>query len=423
MKEELLHYAWRVNRIDLTKLSTTKGDQIEILSKGNYNTNAGPDFLEGKVRIKDTIWVGHIEMHIKSSDWIKHNHQSDPAYDSVILHVVYNHDLEIYRKDGSIIPVLDLSHLIDEELILKYEDLVANEKWIPCETEFFQVSEFVKETWKDRLIIDRLEDKTILILEDLEKSQMNWEQTFFTYLSMHLGTKVNKEGFRLLCRSISLNTLQKHRGQVKEIESLLFGQAGFLNNEFEEAYPKELSEIYRFLKKKYNLQNIESSVWNFLRLRPPNFPTLRIAQLAQILDRTEHLFSKCMAANNVKEIENAFEIKLGQYWRNHYVLDKLASKPGNKKLGKATIHNIIINTIVPFLFIYSIEKGIEKYKDKALRLLEEISPENNKIIRKWNELGYRTDHALDTQALIQLKNKYCSLKKCVQCQIGHSILK
>jgi hypothetical protein len=240
---------------------------------------------------------------------------------------------------------------------------------------------------------------------------------------MHLGTKVNKDAFRLLTQSISLNLLIKHRSSLHEIEALLFGQAGMLAEEFMDKYPQELQQTYLFLQQKYGLVPIQKSVWNFLRLRPPNFPTVRIAQLARLVYQTEHLFSKTLAAKTVKELLNSFSIEISQYWKDHFLFDKLSAKKANKKVGKATILNIIINTIVPFLFVYGKAKGMEEYVEKAMHHLEMIPAESNSIINKWNQIGYHAENSLDSQALLQLKNKYCAQKRCLECQIGHQLVK
>lgn len=423
MREDLLHYVWRLQKFNTHELSTTSGDTLTIIQKGNYNHNAGPDFLEARIEIDDTLWAGHIEIHKNSSEWYLHGHDQDLAYDNVILHVVYRHDREVMRKDGTVIPTLVLEPRMDLPLIGKYEELIHNETWIPCQPDIFQVAEFVKNNWKDRLIIDRLQEKTSGILEDLVKTQMDWESVFFTYLAMHLGTKVNKDAFRTLGMSLSRQILLKNRGNLKNLEAILFGQAGMLDQSFQDDYPNELQYRYNHIRQKYDLQPINRSVWNFLRLRPANFPTIRIAQLAQMINQTEHLFSKCMAALNIKEYLNTFDIQISNYWKDHYVFDKASKQSKNKKLGKSTIFNLLINTICPFLFLYGREKGITAYQDKAIELLEQIPPEKNRIVTQWNQLNYQAEHAMDTQALIQLKNRYCDEKRCLQCHIGHALMK
>ena len=422
MKEDLLHYAWRLKKIDYSQLYTEDNAKIEIINPGVHNSNAGPDFLQAKIKIHDTIWAGHIEMHLNSSDWHKHKHSADPAYDNVILHVVYNHDMDIYRSDGTRIPTVSLQTLISPDLINRYQELMRNESWVYCSDKIESVSEFIKTSWLNRLIVDRLEKKTKVIRSDLERFDMDWERVFFIHLAIHLGAKVNNDGFRFLTESLPLNYLNKYRGSLIEIEALLFGQAGLLDRDFKDEYPKKLKTIFTHQKNKFQTSPINKAVWNFLRLRPPNFPTIRIAQLATLINQTQHIFSKCMAANNVKELINVFEIKVSNYWKNHYVFDKVSQKVIDKKLGQTTIYNLIINCISPFLFVYGREKGVIKYEEKAIRFLEELKPEKNSIIRKWHSLGYEAYSASDTQALIQLKNEYCNYERCLQCHIGNRII-
>lgn len=422
MKEDFLHYVWRLKKIDFNRLKTSDQLKIEILNPGIYNTNAGPDFLLAKIKIQETIWAGNLEIHINSSDWNKHKHSDDAAYDNVILHVVFNHDVDVKRRDGTVIPTVELKTLIEPELIQRYQELIKKERWIYCENQLNDVSDFVKKNWQNRLVVERLEDKTNIVNRDLERFGMDWEQVFFIHLSIHLGAKVNNDGFRFLTESISLNQLNKYRGSLREIEALLFGQAGMLDQDFTDEYPNKLKSTFQHLQRKFQLSTINVATWNFLRLRPPNFPTIRIAQLATLVNQTEHVFSKCMAANSTKELLNVFDIRVSNYWKNHYVFDKLSKKSIDKKLGKSTIYNLIINCIAPFLFVYGRKKGIPRLEEKAIEFLEELSPESNSIIKKWSNLGFNASNAADTQALIQLKNNYCNHQKCLQCQIGNSIL-
>ena len=422
MKEDFLHYIWRLQKYDSAKLTTSEGKKLDIVHPGRHNHNAGPDFLEGQIKIDDTTWAGNIEIHVKSSDWFAHKHENDLAYDNVVLHVVYEHDKEITRRDKTIIPTLILKPLIDLGFYNRYKSLIYKNDWIPCAPKIASVSEFVKNTWKDALVVERLEYKIEEIRRDLLIATMDWESTFFMYLAMHLGTRINKEAFRLLCNSFSRNILLKHKNNIHEIEALLFGQAGLLDQSFSDGYPTKLKTKYLHLKHKYSLDSINYSTWKFMRLRPANFPSIRIAQLSQLIFTSEHLFSKCMAAKNIKEFENTFDIEISQYWKTHYIFDKASNQSRNKRLGKSTIYNMVINTIVPFLFLYGREKGIPSYEEKAIKLLEEVPPENNNIIKKWNNLGYHSTHAFDTQALIQLKNTYCDMGKCLECRIGHTIM-
>jgi len=422
MKEEFLHYLWRLKRFDLNNLQTTEGETVQIQNSGEHNQDAGPDFLKARIKIGDTLWAGNVEIHLKSSDWLRHNHQNDRAYDNVILHVVLEEDRPVFRATEERLPCLELRKRIPSKLSKIYLKLLNNEYWIPCQHHFFEVGEITKNLWLDRLLVERLEQKTEAIRLSLAQNQNNWEETFYHFLARNFGVKVNAEPFESLAKSLPLLSLAKHKNNLFQIEALLFGQAGLLEKEFEEAYPNRLKKEYLFLKKKHRLSPISPVAWRFLRLRPANFPTIRIAQFATLIYQSLHLFSKILEARDMGGIEKLFEVKLSDYWLTHYVFDKESVKR-NKTLGKNTVHLLLINTIVPFLFLYGKLKGKETFKDKALKLLEEVPPESNSTLSKWKELGMLPKSAYQTQALLQLKNNYCKPKQCLKCAIGNAILK
>ena len=296
-----------------------------------------------------------------------------------------------------------------------------NEYWIPCQHLFHKASKITRNLWLDRLLVERLESKTDEINRCLELNLHNWEETFYQFLARNFGVKVNAEPFEQLAKSIPLLTLSKHKSSLFQLEALLFGQAGLLEKAFQEEYPKKLQKEYHFLKQKHNLTPIKAESWKLMRLRPANFPTIRIAQFATLIYQSVHLFSKILAAKNVKEIENMFEIKISNYWQTHYVFDKVSIKR-NKSFGKGAIHLLIINTIAPFLFLYGKAKDNDKFKEKALALLEELKPEQNHIIEEWKNLGLVPESAYQTQALLQLKNNYCNAKRCLECAIGNVVM-
>ena len=422
MKEFFLHYLWRTKRFDFQQLVTTDGQPITLQHVGQHNKNAGPDFLDARIRIGDTLWAGNVEIHVRSSEWLQHQHQHDTAYDNVILHVVYEEDKNIHRKSGSKIPCVELKKRIPSGISRSYQRLSKNEHWIPCQHQFASVGQIIKELWMDRMLVERLEQKTTDIANNLEKNHHNWEESFYHFMGRSFGLKVNAAPFELLAKVTPISVLAKHRDNLFQLEAILFGQSGLLQKEFKEAYPNKLKKEYAFLQKKYQLQPIQKESWHFLRMRPPNFPTIRIAQFALFFFQTEHFFSKILAAKNVTEIENMFTLKLSNYWKTHYVFDK-ESKPRNKSLGKSTIHLFIINTIAPFLFLYGQQKDEPYYKDKALQLLEAIPAEKNKIIDQWKGLGLEPNSAYQTQALLQLKKVYCTQQRCLSCAIGGEILK
>jgi len=421
MKEEFLHYIWRFQKFQIHDMKTASDDEIQIISIGQYNTHAGPDFLDARIKIGNTLWAGHVEIHIKSSDWMLHGHQTNKDYDNVILHVVFDDDKKIFRSSGSEIATFSLKNRIFPKMEAQYLKLLNNKYWVPCQHQFHKISQIKKNIWYDRLLIERLEEKTQGIKLNLKMNNDDWEKTFFQTLAINFGLKVNKLPFELLAKSIDLNIISKHRDNEFQIAALLFGQSGLLDSDFKSEYPNKLKLEYSFLKQKFRLTPIKKESWKFLRLRPQNFPTIRIAQFAKLLFQETHLFSRMLAATSLTEIENIFKIELPYYWNTHFMFDK----PSNnriKHLGKNTIQFIVINTIVPFLFLYGKSKGVSEYQDKAINLLETVKGESNSIIDNWKKLGENPTSAYNTQALIQLKNAYCNYKKCLNCSIGNSIL-
>lgn len=421
MKEEFLHYIWKYKLFNTSNLLTQNNEQIEIVSFGIHNTDAGPDFFNGKVIIDQTTWAGNIEIHINSSDWIKHRHQSDKAYDNVILHVVYNNEIGVNDKDGNPIPTMVLKGLIDENLIEKYDNLTQSKDWIPCGKQIKTVDEFTINSWINRLAIERLERKSEEIQETLKLNKNNWEETFYQYLFKYFGLKVNAQPFELLAKNTSLKIIEKH-SDLFSIEALLYGQSGYLEEEIEDEYYNKLKKEYHFLKSKFGLTPLDKSLWKLLRLRPSNFPTIRIAQLASLLSNNTRLFSKIIETESVKELQQLFYVQASEYWKSHYQFREAVKENKVKKIGINTINNIIINVIVPFTFVYGKVKQNEKLVEKSLNLLENIKAEDNSIIKNWSDLGVKSGNAMQTQSLLELKNNYCSQKKCLNCSIGNQII-
>jgi hypothetical protein len=423
MKEDFLHYLWRFKRFDSSSLKTIDGEAIEIINVGEYNSNAGPDFLNAKLRIGDVLWAGNVEMHLSAVEWLKHGHHNDAAYDNVILHVVMEADATIHLRSGTILPCLCLKPYINEQLLGSYQKLLHNVYWIPCQHHFYEVNDLTKQTWWERLLIERLEEKTMPIKQQLIENQYFWEEIFYRQLAKNFGLKVNDLPFEMLARSLSLSVIGKHKNSLFQIEALVFGQAGFLEDKtFADEYPQQLQREYLFLKQKFQLQPIEVHLWKFLRLRPANFPTIRLAQFARLLHSAVHLFSKIMDTEDLNTLVAYFDIALEGYWEDHYVFDK-PSKKIKKHLGKNTIDLLLINTVVPFIFLYGKHKNEDKVQDRALAFLEQIPAEQNSIVQNWIKLGVEANSAARTQALLQQKRKYCDEKKCLQCAIGTAILR
>ncbi len=418
MQENFLHYLWRTRRIDTSNLQTTNGESLEIQDFGEYNTNAGPDFLNATVRVCDMIWAGNIEMHVKSSEWLVHGHQHNDAYKNVILHVVYEEDTPIGEPK---IPCLELKKLIPQGIYKKYWALLHNETWIPCQHQFFTVSALTKTMWLDRLLVERLEKKTEAIAVALARNKNDWEETFYQFVTRNFGVSVNTEPMEWLARSLPHLTLAKHKNNLFQLEALIFGQSGLIEKDFKDEYPIILKKEHAFLSHKHKLKPINGIAWKFSRMRPASFPTIRLAQLADLVHQSSHLFSKVLEMETITDIENLFSVKTSSYWTNHYVFDT-PSVTTKKTMGRDTIDLIIINTIVPFLFYYGKTRQEERFKDRAFQFLEDLKAENNNITEGWQNLGETPKSAFQTQALIHLKKEYCDKKRCVDCAIGNSIL-
>jgi hypothetical protein len=429
MTEEFLWYIWKLRLFDAIDLKTTDGESIYIIKPGEHNTDSGPDFFNARIRINSTEWAGNVEVHTNASDWHKHKHTLDKVYDNIILHVVHEEDLKLSRKDGELIPTLELKNRIPESVYGKYLQIRSGKDWIPCGKQIASVDKFILNNWLDRLLVERLERKSTEITDSLKQNKSNWEETFYQVLARSFGHKINSEPFGLLAKSLPVSILGKHKNSLSQIEALLFGQAGMLEiaptlkgGKKQDAFFLELQKEFKFLKQKFNLIPVESSLWKFMRLHPPNFPTIRISQFANLTFSSSHLFSKTLEVDSADQLIQLLQTETSDYWQTHYRFDKITPKK-KKKLGADTINTIIINTIVPFLFIYGKERSEEKFCDQALSFLEKLESEKNSIVSKWNSIGITVKNAYETQALLQLKNEYCSKKKCLQCGVGSALLK
>lgn len=416
MTERLLQYIWQFQYYNKGELSTTAGEPLQILFPGQVNTNQGPDFSDAKIKIGTTTWAGAVELHINTSDWKKHNHQQDNNYNNVILHVVWEDDTKANE-----LPVLELKSRVPKVLLQRYEELMLSSSFIPCEKMIHTVREITWKSWKERLLAERLLRKAAVVETYLQQNSYHWEATFWWLLARNFGMKVNADAFEAVARSLSINILAKHKNQIHQLEALLLGQAGLLNENFAEDYPVMLQKEYAFYKNKYGLQPINNPVFS-LRMRPGNFPAVRLAQLAMLVHHSVHLFAEIKEAGEVKNVKSRFDITANDYWHYHYRFDE-HSAFRKKKLGAAMIDNIVINTIVPVLFAYGNYHNEQLYKDKALQWLEETTAESNVITKGFEKLGLENRTAYDSQALIELKNNYCHPKRCLDCGVGNAILK
>lgn len=423
MNEKLFQFIWK-HRLYATAppLTCTEGRIIQVIQPGILNSNEGPDFLEAKIRIGDTLWAGHIELHLKSSDWNKHHHQQNSIYDRIILHVVNEHDNEEIGTKQQSFPTLVLGPHINTSLLDRYTMLMNTQGFVPCERFIHEVRPLVISQQLDRMLFNRLEKRISKVEELLHRLTHNWQEVFYILLAGAYGLHINQDPFERLALQTPLPILAKHKNQLLQLEALLLGQAGLLQDYYDDPYAIQLQNEYAYLKKLYSLQGLERSQWNFLRLRPANFPTLRIAQFAQLLHQSSHLFSKILECNSIYEVRKLFEVNASDYWKEHYTLTERANNK-HIKPGKLFIDTIIINVVVPTLYIYGLLNAKEIYKQKALEWLRLLPAEKNAVINEWKKLGIGIHNAEDTQALLELKKQMCNKKKCLDCAIGYNLLK
>lgn len=420
MKEDFLHYIWKHKKFKNTNLKTTNGELVEILNLGQHNHNTGPDFFNAQVQIAEQLWAGNLEIHIKSSDWYIHNHETDSNYDNVILHVVWEHDIEIFRKDNSEIPTLELKHCVNEDLIQNYQKLMQSQSWINCETDFASVDDFLLYNWLERLYVERLERKSNSIQLLLQNSNNDWEAVLYKMMTKNFGLKVNGESFFSLSNSFEFSILRKLQKDVTNIEALFFGQADLLSEDNLDTYYLDLQKRYSFLKQKFGLNNQGVMPLQFFRLRPPNFPTIRLSQLASLYSKQSSLFSKVIDCHTKEDFYKLFKIETSLFWETHYTFSKV-SKPSKKKLTKAFIDLVIINTIIPIKFSYAKANG-KQIETVVFDLIKSLKLESNRITSAFLKLKPIEKNALTSQSLIQLKTEYCSKNKCLQCAVGSSLI-
>lgn len=420
MNEFFLIYLWEQKLFRLP-LQTTDGQDVEILFPGIRNHDAGPDFAQARVRIGQTFWAGSVEMHINASDWYKHRHDADPAYENLVLHVVYQEDKKVFDKNRNPLPTLEAKGRFDEHLLLNYRRFADSRAWLPCHRLAGTVQRFTWLAWLDRMASERFEDKTQLVLELAAATGFDWDETFWRLLLANLGFKVNQEAFERLARMLPFNLMLRHADQLIQLEALLLGAAGLLEGSFDDDYAARLKSEFNFLKSKYNLSIMPAGSWKFMRMRPANFPSLRMAQAAMLVHRHGRLFSKVMD-ESPERLSEMFSVEAGEYWNTHY-------RPGEpspnktKKLGEDAVNLILINTVARVLFAWGHAHHDLQKKDKALMLLEALPPENNKLTRQFEEAGIKATNALHSQSLMHLHRYYCAPRKCLECRIGHVLIR
>jgi Protein of unknown function (DUF2851) len=424
MQEDFLYYVWKLQYFDKKYLATCQGEALSVSHPGTRNDHAGPDFLQGSIIINNVIWHGHIEIHINASDWHEHQHHNDKAYENVILHVVWHHDKDIQQQDGTIIPTLALKDRVSPQLHQQYQRLVHNKAPIPCAKHLPQVADLLKASMLDKALFQRLTHKNNLVYRLLEDNKGDWEATAYQLLAYNFGFKVNSSTFLDLALNLPLKTLAKHADNLLELEALLLGQASLLpaNKEPQDAYLEALKKAHNYLAHKYPLKigGVQETQWKFFRLRPANFPTIRIAQFAQLMHQNPSIFDLLVHVPT-QTLYKKLSIMQSPYWQAHYRFFKRSNTkiPG---LGKASIEHILINTAVPLLVAYGKTKDEQDYIDRAITILQHLPAEHNTITRHWEDVGIKAKSAFDSQALIELFNNFCVKKKCLSCDIGVAIL-
>lgn len=423
MNESFLHYIWQFQYFNKTALQCSTGEPVIVIHPGIKNTHAGPDFYNAKLRIGSIDWAGSVEIHLQASGWREHRHHDDAAYENVVLHVVWEENETIFRSDGTRMPTLELKARVDSSFLLQYKRIVHSRTKIPCANAIHSVSDIVKISMLDKALMARLEIKADAILKTLEKNTGDWEETCYQMLCRNFGFKVNTDPFLQLAQALPYKILMKHGDRLEQVEALIFGQAGFLEETINDPYYLLLKREYHLLKRKYNLggRQMRKAQWRFLRLRPANFPSLRLAQLASVLHHHSNLFSKVVAIGSWKDLMPLFSVKPSAYWAYHYQFFKKQRRE-IPAMGRMSIENLVINTIVPLLVAYGKAKDEQRYVDRAVALLETTPAEVNTILRSWDLLGVKSRTAFDSQALIELHNSFCARRRCLDCNIGFFLL-
>jgi hypothetical protein len=425
MSESFIHYLWQYQYYNKQELYTTQGESIQVIHPGYLNHHAGPDFQQARVRIGSIDWVGAVEIHIHASGWRSHRHDEDAAYNNVVLHVVWREDKPVQRHDGTYLPTLELGRRVDDDVVWQYRKLVNSQEPIPCAPSLPRVPSLTVLNMLDRTVVDRLELKAKDVLQRLKRNNGDWEETCYQLLARNFGFKVNHEPFEQLAQGLPYKVILKQSHSLEQVEALLFGQAGFLTGrQPDDEYLARLRREYSVLAAKYNLapRQLARAQWRFLRLRPANFPTVRIAQFAALLFTQKHLFSQMLEREDVRALKKLFSVQQSVYWQHHYLPGKRAGDAPVPAVGLASIENIIINTVAPLVAAYRRLHDEDDAVDRAMGLLQAINPEENHIVTRWAAVGMRCGSAFDSQALLALHNNFCLKRRCLDCNIGFSLL-
>jgi hypothetical protein len=424
MNEDFMYFIWQSGGLFDRDLRTTEGKKISVLRPGYRNRGAGPDFFDARIRIGDITWYGPVEFHLKTSDWDAHKHTSDPAYNNVILHVVMEHDREIETGKGVRLPTLSLQKYIDQKQLEKYRQLRKTRGWIPCDGLIeTQPKDFFWSQYLSRLAVERHQNKAERILKLVESQNGNWDAVIYSLIARYLAGKVNSISMTELVERIPYKLVLKYRSEEEKIHALFFGQSGLLNTEKEDKYFRELKALYDHLSELHDLESMASSEWCYMPVRPPAFPTIRIAQLCNLMRKGARPMDLLLNADSASQLVDFFSVDAGDYWRDHYVFGKMAAKSHPKKVGKTTAVSLVLNMASPVLFAYGTYTDQPHLREKAIEWLEELPPESNRIVRKWKKRGIDPGNALESQALLELKFNYCSKNRCLECALGSKLLR
>lgn len=421
--ELLLHYVWKHKIFLLKELQTVTGEAIEVIDTGLANTNAGPDFFNAKLKINGTLWVGNVEIHSLASDWMKHGHNKDAAYNNVVLHVAETVDCEVFRANGE--PVLQLQLSCPEHVSRNYEELHRTEIYPPCYFILPSLPKLTVHSWLSALQVERFEQKARAISMRLERCNNHWEDVFFITLARNFGFGLNGDAFETWATYLPFRAIDKHRDNLFQVEAFFFGQAGLLDEELPETddYYRKLQNEFRYLQHKFELtERMTTDRWRFLRLRPGNFPHVRLAQLANLYHKEQSLFSRVMEAETLDAVKEILTTATSPYWEEHFNFKK-SSPQQEKHVGEGALNLIVINTVIPFLYAYGLHKANDGLCERATCFLEKLKAENNHVTRLWSGAGLPVSTAADSQALLQLQKEYCDKKDCLRCRFGFEYLR
>lgn len=423
MTEAFLQYVWQ-HRLLEGPLVTTEGLPVVVERPGELNRDAGPDFLDSRLVIGGLHWAGNVEVHTRASDWNQHGHSDDKAYNNVILHVVYIYDADIVLENGKKVQTLDISQSLPQYVWDNYDSLMnpADDTQIPCASRLKDIPDFLYHLSQDRLLVERIERKSGDVERILKESKGSWEQACYWLTAHYFGGKTNAFAFELLAKVTPMRIVAKIKDNPFRVEALYMGQAGLLDGDFNDEYPKKLQREYNYLCAAYQLTPMEGHLWKFFRVRPPSFPTLRISQFSDLMSKSSNLFSKMLDAEDAGTVSKLFVVQASEYWQSHYNFDKETER-SSKSLGKSLINTIIINAWIPLLYEYGVAHGAEMYKERAFNLLQQLPPEDNRITRLWESAGIKIGNAAESQSVIQRYTEYCSRKKCLDCQLAFRIMK